>query len=170
MEVFLSASPARTWLPLMPLADTFPTLPAARMLEPTSAPPTFTLFTDAASTSAPKLLFTVREPKSGAEIRSACPSSVHVLALIDLMTESLSSFASLFAPVLLLHGHQPPVLKRDIVRATVKLLGLDAAPFERVFELREGGRTLEDVAANELFAAYMAEVERVIEATDRVSV
>jgi hypothetical protein len=98
------------------------------------------------------------------------PSSVSARRLQDLMAESLSSFAGLFAPVLLLHGQQPPVLKRDIVRATVGLLGLDAAPFERVFALRESGRELEDVEANELFAAYMAEIERVIEATDRVSV
>jgi hypothetical protein len=98
------------------------------------------------------------------------PSSVSARRLQDLMAESLSSFAGLFAPVLLLHGQPPPVLKRDIVRATVGLLGLDAAPFERVFALRESGRELEDVEANELFAAYMAEIERVIEATDRVSV
>ena len=98
------------------------------------------------------------------------PASVSAGRLQDLMTESLSSFAALFAPVLLLHGQPPPVLKRDIVRAIVRLLGLDAAPFERVFALRESGRALEDVEANELFAAYMAEIERVIEATDRVSV
>lgn len=98
------------------------------------------------------------------------PASVSGRRLQDLMTESLSSFAALFAPVLLLHGQPPPVLKHDIVRAAVKLLGLEGAPFERVFELRERGRTLEDVAANELFAAYMAEVERVIEAVDRLSV
>ena len=98
------------------------------------------------------------------------PASVSARRLQDLMIESLSSFATLFAPVLLLHGQEAPVLKRDIVRAAVRLLGLEAAPFERVFELRESGRTLEEVEANELFAAYMAEVERVIEAVDRVSV
>ena len=97
-------------------------------------------------------------------------SSVSARRLQDLMVESLSSFAALFAPVLLLHGQEPPVLKRDIVRAAVRLLGLRGEPFERVFGLRESGRTLEEVEANELFAAYMAEVERVIEAVDRLSV
>jgi len=97
-------------------------------------------------------------------------SSVSARRLQDLMVESLSSFAALFAPVLLLHGQEPPVLKRDIVRAAVRLLGLQGEPFERVFGLRESGRTLEEVEANELFAAYMAEVERVIEAVDRLSV
>lgn len=98
------------------------------------------------------------------------PASISARKLQDLMTDSLSSFAALFAPVLLLHGQQPPVLKRDLVRAAVKLLGLDAGPFDRVFALRESGRMLEEVEANELFAAYMAEIERVIEAVDRVSV
>ncbi len=98
------------------------------------------------------------------------PHSVSARRLQDLMTDSLSSFATLFAPVLLLHGQQPPVLKHDIVRATVRSLALDAEPFERVFELRASERTLDDVEANELFAAYMAQIERVIEAVDRVDI
>jgi hypothetical protein len=100
------------------------------------------------------------------------PASVSARRLQDLMSDSLSSFATLFAPVLLLHGSQPPVLKLDIVRETVRLLGLDGETFERVFELREAGdaRTLEDTEANELFASYMAQVERAIEAVDRLEV
>jgi hypothetical protein len=100
------------------------------------------------------------------------PASVSAGRLQDLMSDSLSSFATLFAPVLLLHGEQPPVLKREIVRATVRLLGLDAAVFERVFELRESGdaASLGEREANELFAAYMEQVERVIEAVDRLEV
>ena len=88
------------------------------------------------------------------------------------MSDSLSSFATLFAPVLLLHGEQPPVLKRDVVRATTRLLGLDGAVFERVFELREMGNaaSLGEREADELFAAYMSQVERVIEAVDRIEV
>ena len=100
------------------------------------------------------------------------PASVSVGRLQDLMSDSLSSFATLFAPVLLLHGEEPPVLKRDVVRATVRLLGLDGASFERVFELRESvGRAASDEReANELFANYLAQVEAVIEAVDRLEV
>lgn len=98
------------------------------------------------------------------------PASVSARRLQDLMTDSLSSFATLFAPVLLLQGAEAPVLKRDIVRATARLLALDPAPFERIFDLRESGRALDDAEANELFAVYMAQIERVIEAVDRVSV
>lgn len=100
------------------------------------------------------------------------PASVSAVRLRDLMSDSLSSFATLFAPVLMLHGEQPPVLRRDIVRATVRLLGLDAGVFERVFELRESGDTRHfgEGEANELFAAYMEQIERVIGAVDRLEV
>ncbi|HEY0003656.1 MAG TPA: hypothetical protein VGB17_02510 [Pyrinomonadaceae bacterium] len=95
------------------------------------------------------------------------PASVSPERLIELMRESLSSFAALFRAVLLLHGKEPPVQKADCVRATVQLLGLDAEPFERIFELNaKGSMDLTDAEANELFAAYMMQIEQVIEAVD----
>lgn len=99
------------------------------------------------------------------------PASVSARKLRELMSDSLSSFATLFAPVLLLHGAKSPVLKQDIVRETARLLGLDAATFERIFELRAAGdaSTLDEVEANHLFAVYLAQVERVIEAVDRLT-
>ncbi|HWW76787.1 MAG TPA: hypothetical protein VNZ44_15420, partial [Pyrinomonadaceae bacterium] len=100
------------------------------------------------------------------------PASASAGRLRDLMSDSLSSFATLFAPVLLLHGEEPPVLKRDIVRAASRRLNLDGAVFERVFALREAGASasLGEREADDLFAAYMAQVERVIEAVDRLEV
>ena len=101
------------------------------------------------------------------------PASVSTRKLQDLMSDSLASFALLFAPVLILHGiPRPPAIKREIVSEISRRLGLDAATFERVFELREGGgaRELDEHAAHELFAAYMAQIERVIEAVDRIEV
>jgi predicted nucleotidyltransferase len=98
------------------------------------------------------------------------PATGSVTRLRDLMADSLSSFATLFAPVLLLHNQEPPVLKHDIVRAAVRLLGLDGAVFERVFALREGAALPGEREADELFASYMAQVERVIEAVDRLDI
>ena len=60
------------------------------------------------------------------------------------MTESLSSFASLFRAVLILHGREAPIAKPDCVRATVKLLRLDPAPFERIFAIRATGEKAGD--------------------------
>jgi predicted nucleotidyltransferase len=101
------------------------------------------------------------------------PASVSVEKLRDLMADSLTSFATLFAPVLILRGvGEPPVLKRDIVRATVRLLGLDDEPFERIFNLREAAdaHVISEREANDLFAAYLAQIERVIEAVDQIDV
>src|SRR5688500_4927674 len=60
------------------------------------------------------------------------PASVSLNKLCDLMSDSLASFAALFRAVLILHGKDAPVAKPDCVRATVRLLGLDAEPFERI--------------------------------------
>jgi predicted nucleotidyltransferase len=100
------------------------------------------------------------------------PSSVSVERLAALMSDSLSSFAALFRAVLLLKGQEPPVAKPDCVRATIQLLQLERAPFERIFQLRadSGGDSadLTDREANDLFAAYLAQIERVIEAVDQL--
>jgi hypothetical protein len=85
------------------------------------------------------------------------------------MSDSLASFAALFRPVLLLFGQEAPVAKPDVVRATAKLLKLDLAPFERIFEFR-AGRNLpkSEKEANELFGAYMLQLEQVVEAVDEL--
>ncbi|HEV2764251.1 MAG TPA: hypothetical protein VGV38_14815, partial [Pyrinomonadaceae bacterium] len=76
------------------------------------------------------------------------------------------------APVLMLHGvAEPPVTKRECVEATVRALGLDGAPFARIMSLRDSGAgALRDAEANELFAAYLAQIEAVIAAVDRLEV
>lgn len=103
--------------------------------------------------------------------RSFIPASASPEKLAQLMSESLGTFSSLFRPVLILHGVEPPVAKQDAVRATVELLGLDGETFEKIFTLREVGAdefALTDEQANALFAAYMQQIERVVEAVDRL--
>jgi|SRR6266480_3421157 len=97
------------------------------------------------------------------------PASVSIAKLCDLMSDSLASFAALFRAVLILYGRKAPVAKPDCVRATVELLQLDGVPFERIFELRSTGtRPATDKETNDLFAAYMVQIERVIEAVDEL--
>jgi len=101
--------------------------------------------------------------------RHYIPSSTSIERLSDLMSDSLSAFAALFRPVLLLHGQQAPVGKADCVRATAKLLKLDAAPFERIFEFHTSGALpRSEKEANDLFAAYMFQIEQVVEAVDQL--
>jgi len=98
------------------------------------------------------------------------PASASLEKLTDLMSDSLASFAALFRAVLILHGREAPVAKPDCVRATVRLLNLDPKPFEAIFELRAtGAQPSSDQDANELFAAYMVQIERVIEAVDHLN-
>src|SRR2546421_8104081 len=97
------------------------------------------------------------------------PASVSVEKLSALMSDSLASFAALFGGLLILLGQEPPIWKADTVHATVRLLELDAAPFERILDLRTGkGSPLTEADANDLFSAYMAQIERVIDAVDRI--
>src|SRR2546425_68178 len=97
------------------------------------------------------------------------PASVSVEKLCDLMSDSLASFAALFRAVLILHGKEAPVPKPDCVRATVQLLKLDSEPFERIFEFRSSGNfPATEKEANEIFASYMDQVERVIEVVDQL--
>lgn len=97
------------------------------------------------------------------------PASSSVEKLSALMGDSLASFAALFRAVLILLGQEPPVAKEESTRAIVKALQLDGTTFERIFELRAGkGPVLNETEANNLFSAYMTEIERVIEAVDRI--
>ena len=97
------------------------------------------------------------------------PASISVEKLSALMSDSLASFAALFRAVLILHDQEPPVSKADTVRATARLIGLEESPFEQIFELRaKTNSTLTETEANSVFSAYMAQIERVIEAVDRI--
>jgi hypothetical protein len=97
------------------------------------------------------------------------PASVSIEKLCDLMNDSLSSFAALFRAVLMLHGREAPVSKPDCVRATAQLLKLDPVPFERIFEFRASDRRpTSEKDANELFGAYLFQIEQVVEAVDEL--
>ncbi|HKO97715.1 MAG TPA: hypothetical protein VJU86_12020 [Pyrinomonadaceae bacterium] len=95
------------------------------------------------------------------------PASNSLDQLCDLMSDSLSSFATLFRAVLILYGEDAPVAKPDCVRATVRRFKLDGAPFERIFEFRASDRLPStEIEANEIFAAYLDQLQEVVEAAD----
>lgn len=99
--------------------------------------------------------------------RMYIPASISVEKLCDLMSDSLASFASLFRAVLMLHGEPAPVSKPDCVRAAVSRLKLDSAPFETIFAFRTSDfMPPSEKDANDIFAAYMEQIDRVIQAVD----
>ena len=101
--------------------------------------------------------------------RQYIPASGSPNGLKNLMADSLASFAALFRAVLIIHGLTPPATKREVLAMTAQKLGIDGAPFEKIFNIRENNFTdsLEDKAANILFGEYMEQIERVIDAVDR---
>jgi len=103
--------------------------------------------------------------------RRYIPASVSVEGLVALMSQSLSSFAALFRAVLLLHAVEPPVTKHEVVALTATHLQIDGKPFEKIFNIRENNFAgkLDEVEANRLFSEYMEQIEKVIEAVDRLS-
>lgn len=102
--------------------------------------------------------------------REYIPASASVEGLINLMTESLSSFASLFRAVLMLLNLEPPVTKHQIVALTAQHFKIDGKPFEKIFNIRENNfaRTLDEVSANALFTDYMEQIENIIRAVDKI--
>ena len=97
------------------------------------------------------------------------PASVSIEKLCDLMSDSLASFAALFRAVLMLHGQEAPVSKPDCVRVTARLLRLDRTPFERIFQFRSGDNLpSSEKEANDLFGAYLLQIEQVVEAVDEL--
>jgi hypothetical protein len=98
------------------------------------------------------------------------PAAASAERLSNLMTDSLASFAALFRAVLILKGQEPPVSKKDSVLSIARLLNLNSAPFERILELHTDKESvLSKSDANYLFSNYMAQIEKVIEAVDRIS-
>jgi predicted nucleotidyltransferase len=99
--------------------------------------------------------------------RMYIPASVSVDKLCDLMSDSLASFAALFRAVLVLYGEEAPVAKPDSVRAAVQRFGLDPGPFEKIFALRASEYVPpSEKEANDIFAAYMEQIDRVIQVVD----
>lgn len=88
--------------------------------------------------------------------------------LLRLLVDSISTFCVLFRHALILqgaHNGDVPSRKRDIISRAQQQFGIDPAPFNTLIDHREQkGNKENDPAA--LLAAYMAEINKVIDAVD----
>ena len=84
-----------------------------------------------------------------------------------LMSESLSSFATLFRHTLIALGQPAPETKREIFSAIGAHLNFNSAPFVSILEAREDHRKAAalDVAAT--FRGFLEGVTRVADEVDR---
>ena len=86
----------------------------------------------------------------------------------ELLTRSVSSFATLFRHALIVLGNNPPVGKREAVQALARQVGFDASGMLQVLDVREkrSQRKMFDVA--NVFARYLTALEHVTAAVDRM--
>lgn len=85
-----------------------------------------------------------------------------------LLLDSFSTFCVLFRHALLLHGAEATPRKREIIRACAERFALDAAPFEKLLDIREEKLKPKDLEPVQLLAPYLDGIARVIDAVDRL--
>jgi hypothetical protein len=87
--------------------------------------------------------------------------------VVELLTESLSTFLVLFRAALRLYQPHVPHPKLEALHALASHIPFDPQPFLHVQELKARQRRADDVALHTLFADYLAAIETVVTAIDR---
>jgi hypothetical protein len=89
-----------------------------------------------------------------------------------MLLDSVSTFCVLFRHALILSGSltdgAAPALKRDVIGCAREVFGIDAAPFEKLLDVREGRLKPREIEPEVLLGSYMKEISRVIDAVDKI--
>jgi hypothetical protein len=85
-----------------------------------------------------------------------------------MLLDSVSTFCVLFRHALILRGVDAPALKRDVIERAREVFGIDAAPFEKLLDVREGRLKPREVDPVRLLAPYLKEISQVIDAVDQI--
>jgi hypothetical protein len=88
--------------------------------------------------------------------------------LWELLTRSVSSFATLFRHALIVLGHESPTAKREAIKALAEKVAFDPSPFLQVLDVREQITKPKSVDVAVVFARYLAALEQVTSAVDRM--
>ena len=86
----------------------------------------------------------------------------------DLLTQSISSFTTLFRHALLVLGFDAPLGKREAAQALASKIGFDASGFLQVLDVRERRVKPGKLDVADVFSRYLAAVEQVNAAVDRM--
>lgn len=89
-------------------------------------------------------------------------------ALLRLMIDSASNFLVLSRHALLVSGLPPGSSKREVAHALAGI-GVDAAPFHELLDVREQKKKPAAVEPETLFASYLKQIEAVIAHVDRLA-
>ncbi len=88
--------------------------------------------------------------------------------LWELLTRSISSFATLFRHALIVLDSNAPTGKRPAIKALADKIGFDPLPFLQVLDVREKIAKPKQFEVSDVFARYLAALERVTSAVDRM--
>ncbi len=86
----------------------------------------------------------------------------------NLILRSLPAFTTLFRHAIIAQGQPVPATRRESVKALAASLGFDASPFEQLLDIREHRAHPEQFRVQEVAARYLAAVEQVTAAVDRM--
>ena len=102
--------------------------------------------------------------------RQYIPASGSVEGLEALMSDSLVSFIALFRGVLMVLGIDAPVGRHATLALAISKLNLDGPAFETIFNIRQNNYAgaMMETEANQLFADYLEQIERVIDFVNRL--
>jgi len=89
-------------------------------------------------------------------------------ALLRLMADSVSTFATLARHALILAGAEAPWGKRETFSACQDKFSLDPAPFATLLDLRDGTKKPKQVPARPLLESYLAQVTSLVSTVDRL--
>lgn len=86
----------------------------------------------------------------------------------NVLLRSVPAFATLFRHALIAQGQPAPATKREAVKALAGALGFDGTAIERLLDVREHRADRKQFRAEEIAAQYVAAVEQVTGAVDRM--
>ena len=86
---------------------------------------------------------------------------------LALMTNSLSTFCSLFRHAVFALGEKMPANKREAITAAAKLTSADASTFHQLLDLREGKSDAKSLNVEPCLHSYLAFVESITNEIDR---
>lgn len=86
----------------------------------------------------------------------------------ETLTQSISSFVTLFRHALAALGQEVPPGKRETVKRLAEKLGFDPSGFLHVLDVRERRVKPKELDVNDVFSRYLAAVEHVTDAVDKM--
>lgn len=88
--------------------------------------------------------------------------------LMRLMADSISTFCVLFRHAMMLAGEEPKFGKREIIEAAAEKFEIEPESFLSLLDFREEKTRVKDLQPEKLFGMYLQQVQKVVDAVDRL--